>query len=186
MSTLKTLLANDIRERRELLMPKLAAAVREGKWETVEAILLWNPEMMEIGLIYAYKYLPDEYRFSIPTDCYTHVGDHFPTVRKYVRQAIKYAPIEKRIPASMIAMPEITVYRAGREPLDKARYRISWTDKPEKAKWFYERALYYGAPECHLYRGVIRPEKIIRYTDDRNESEVMQYNSVRDIEEWHV
>lgn len=170
-------------EKQLYLMPKLVAAVGHEDWKTVESIIVLNPEMMEMGLEYAYPYLPDEYRFSIPTDCYTHVGNHFPVVRKYVRQARKYAPVEKRIPAGMMALPEITVYRAGQEPLEKAKYRISWTDKLENAQWFYDRALYRGATECHLYRGVIQPEKVILYTDCRDESEVMQYNSVRNIVE---
>ena len=162
----------------------------------MESLLTLSPDIMAEGLEYAYPYLPDEYKFSIPTDCYTQNGDHMPIVRKYVRQARKYAPIEKRIPEEMISMKEITIYRAGTEPMDKARYRISWTTSIEKAQWFiswttsiekaqwfYDRALHFGSPVCHLYRGVIRPEQIIWYTDDRNEKEVMQYGSVRNIEE---
>lgn len=168
------------REKQAFLMKELTAAVQAGDWDMVSSLVV-NPDIMGAGLAYAYPYLPDEYKFSIPTDCYTHFGDHLPVVRKYVRQAGKYAPVEKRIPAEMASMPEIIVYRAGQEPMDKARFRISWTDKLEKAQWFYDRALSFGAPECHLYQGVIQPEKIIWYTDARHESEVMQYNSVRDI-----
>ena len=49
-------------------------------------------------------------------------------------------PIEKRIPVEMIGLPEIEVYRAGVEPLDKAAYRISWTTSLDVARWFYDRA----------------------------------------------
>ena len=170
-------------EKYALLMPQLKEAVKNQDWEEMETLLTLSPDIMAEGLEYAYPYLPDEYKFRIPTDCYTQNGDHMPIVRKYVRQARKYAPIEKRIPAEMIPMKEITIYRAGIEPMDKAKYRISWTTSIEKAQWFYDRALHFGSPVCHLYRGVIRPEQIIWYTDDRNEKEVMQYGSVRDIEE---
>lgn len=104
-----------------------------------------------------------------------------PAVRKYVRQARKYAPIEKRIPAGMIDLPEIEVYRAGEEPINKAAYRISWTTSLDVARWFYDRAPIRRQPGRHLYKGIIKPEKIIRYMDSRLEQEVMQYGSVRNI-----
>ena len=106
-----------------------------------------------------------------------------PIVRKYVRQARKYAPIEERIPAEMIGLPEIEVYRAGAEPLDKAAYRISWTTSLDVAKWFHDRAVARLQAQRHIYKGVIKPEKIIWYTDDRQEKEVMQYNSVKNVVE---
>ena len=36
---------------------------------------------------------------------------------------------------------------------------------------------------ANLHLGVIKPEKIIWYTDDRQEKEVMQYNSVKNVVE---
>lgn len=103
-------------EKYALLMPQLKEVVKNQDWEGVETLLTLSPDIMAEGLEYAYPYLPDEYKFRIPTDCYTQNGDHMPIVRKYVRQARKYAPIEKRIPAEMIPMKEITIYRAGIEP----------------------------------------------------------------------
>ena len=106
-----------------------------------------------------------------------------PGIRKYVRQARKYAPIEKRIPDELIALPEIEIYRAGTEPLNKAAYRISWTTSLDVAKWFYDRAVTFRWPQRHIYKGIIKPEKIICYSDGRKEKEVMQYNNVRNIVE---
>ena len=100
-----------------------------------------------------------------------------------MRQARKYAPIEKRIPAEMIGLPEIEVYRAGEESLDKAAYRISWTTSIDVARWFYDRAVTFQWPQRHIYKGIFKPEKIIWYTDGRKEKEVMQYNGVRNIVE---
>lgn len=171
------------KERYDLLMAKLIDAMRNSDWDTISSLITFNACIMAVGLEAVYRILPDEYKFSIPTECHTHNGDHIPTVRKYVRQARKYAPIEKRIPAEMIALPEIEMYRAGEESLDKAAYRISWTTSIDVAKWFYDRAVARLQPQRHIYKGIIKPEKIIWYTDGRQEKEVMQYNSVRNIVE---
>lgn len=172
------------KERYDLLMAKLIDAMKNSDWDAISSLITLNAPVMAVGLEAVYRILPGEYKFSIPTKCYTHNGDHIPTVRKYVRQARKYAPIEKRIPAEMIDLPEIEVYRAGAESLDKATYRISWTTSIDVAKWFYDRAVARRQPQRHIYKGIIKPEKIIWYTDGRQEKEVMQYNSVKNIVEF--
>ena len=170
-------------ERFNLVAEEYFEAVEYEDWEKVASLIILNPDIMEDGLQRVYPLLPDEYKFSIPTECQTHNGGRMPIVRKYVRQARKYAPIEERIPAEMIGLPEIEIYRAGAEPLDKAAYRISWTTSLDVAKWFHDRAVARLQPQRHIYKGVIKPEKIIWYTDDRQEKEVMQYNSVKNIVE---
>ena len=170
-------------ERLSHLADKYFEAVEHEDWETVASLIRLNPDIMAEGLELVYHRLPDEYKYSIPTHCYTHNGDRMPIVRKYVRQARKYAPIEKRIPAEMIGLPEIEIYRAGDEPLNKAAYRISWTTSLDVAQWFYDRASFFQRPQRHIYRGIIKPEQIICYTDGRQEKEVMQYNSVKNIVE---
>ena len=170
-------------ERFNLLADKYFEAIEYEDWESIPDLIKLNPDIMAEGLELVYRRLPDKYKYSIPIQCYTHNGDHMPIVRKYVRQARKYAPIEERIPAEMMALPEVEVYRAGEEPLDKATYRISWTTSLDVAKWFYDRAKARSQPRRHIYKGVIKPEKIIWYTDGRQEKEVMQYNSVRNIVE---
>ena len=170
-------------ERFNYLANKFFEAVEVKDWEKVSSLLEMNPAIMAEGLALVYRRLPDGYKYSIPTNCYTHNGDRMPAVRKYVRQARKYAPIEKRIPAGMIVLPEIEVYRAGEEPINKATYRISWTISLDVARWFYDRAVARRQPQRHIYKGIIKPEKIICYTDDRQEKEVMQYGSVRNIVE---
>ena len=168
-------------ERSELLACKFFEAIEREEWDKVSDLIRLNPCIMAEGLKLVYHRLPDEYKYSIPVRCYTHNGDRMPIVRKYVRQARKYAPIEKRIPAGLIGLPEIQVYRAGEESLDKVAYRISWTTSLDVAKWFYDRAAAWFQPQRQIYKGVIKPEKIICYTDGRHEKEVMQYNNVRNI-----
>lgn len=170
-------------ERFNLVAEEYFEAVEYEDWEKVASLIKLNPDIMAEGLELVYRRLPDQYKYSIPTSCYTHNGDRMPIVRKYVRQARKYAQIEERIPAEMIRLPEIEVYRAGAEPLDKAAYRISWTTSLDVAKCFHDRAVARLQPQRHIYKGVIKPEKIICYTDDRQEKEVMQYNSVKNIVE---
>ena len=170
-------------ERFNLLSEMFFEAIEHEDWEKVSGLIELNPNIMAEGLELVYHRLPDKYKHSIPVQCYTHNGDHMPTVRKYVRQARKYVPVEDRIPAGMMGLPEVEVYRAGAESLDKAAYRISWTTSLNVAKWFYDRAVARARPQRHIYKGVIKPEKIIWYTDGRQEKEVMQYNSVRNIVE---
>jgi hypothetical protein len=120
---------------------------------------------------------------TLPVECYTQNGDRMPVVRKYVRQARKYAPIEKRIPPELQKKSVVEIYRAGDEPIELAKYRISWTTDLKVAQWFYDRALLCGQSPRHLYRGSIKPNQIIWYIDDREEREIMQYGSVHDISE---
>lgn len=171
------------KERFNLVAEEYFEAVEYEDWEKVASLIKLNPDIMAEGLELVYDRLPDQYKYSIPTSCYTHNGDCMPTVRKYVQQARKYAPIEKRIPAEIIGLPEIEIYRAGAEPLNKAAYRISWTTSLDVAKWFHDRAVARLQPQRHIYKGVIKPEKIIWYTDGRKEKEVMQYNGVRNVVE---
>lgn len=172
----------DDKERFELLCEDLMDATEDEDWEKVSSLISVNPDFMEYGMETAYGALPDEYKYSIPMDCYIHNGDRMPIVRKYVQRAIQYAPLEKRIPAEMISLKEIEVYRAGMEPIEQAQHRISWTTSLAVAQWFYDRANFRHCP-CHLYKGIITPEKIICFTDNRQEKEVMQYGSVTNIVE---
>ena len=158
-------------------------AVARKDWEEVSDLLLLNPDLMAQELSYVYPDLPPEYKFSIPVQSHTHNGDRIPAVRKFVRQARKWAPLEKRLPPELAALPEITVYRAGAERPEEAPCRISWTTSPAVAGWFYRRSVARNRPPRHLYRGVILPEKVIWYTNDRQEHEVMQYRNVRKITE---
>lgn len=173
-------------ERLEYILVQFLSALKSEDWKMVESLIVLNPEIMAYGLETAYALLPDEYKFTIPLQCYTHHGDSIPTVRKYVRCAAKYMPAHKRMPSEFLTVPEIQIYRAGEEDIKKARYRISWTIDFEVAKWFAERAVALGRPPRHLYSAKIKPEKIIWYTDDRDEKEVMQYNSITDIVEIDV
>ena len=172
----------DDHEKFVYLFSKLMEAVKAEDWDEVTSLIKLNEVLMAPGLERVYRLLPDEYKFRIPVECYTHHGDNSPTVRKYVRQARKLLPVEQRLPAELLSLPEIMVYRAGEESPEQAANRISWTTSPDVAVWFYNRAKLLRRPR-HLYRGTIAPERIIWYTDGRSEKEVMQYRGVKQITE---
>ena len=184
METIKALrqdLAEESTERYMMLMPKLIKADINNDCDEVCDLVMLNREIMSDGLRYVYNRLPDELKFTLPVECYTHNGDSMPVVRKYVRVARKYMPVAKRIPPEMANLFEIEVYRAGEEDIDLAKYRISWTTDIEVAKWFRERAKIRNQPQRHIYKGIIKPERVIWYTDGRQEREIMQYRAVTDV-----
>lgn len=172
----------ELATRHSLLWQLFMEAYRNRDIEKAYSLILLNPEIMANGLTVIYHSLPDEKKFSLPLECYTQHGDRMPAVRRYVRQARKFMPPEKRMPAEFLEKPYIEVYRAGEEPISLAKSRISWTTDLDVARWIYDRNKLFGK-KCHLYKAKINPRSIIWYTDAREEKEVMQYRSVREIEE---
>jgi hypothetical protein len=60
---------------------------------------------------------------------------------------------------------------------------MSWTLSRDVAEWFAKRhRVTHNLPQ-HLYKGVIPAEKVIAYIGDRSEFEIVQYRSVKQIEE---
>lgn len=121
-------------------------------------------------------------------DTYTHDGYKFP--RRVMLHAKKIAP---SVPMSerLDGLPEgdvLTVYRAASTPINKVRNDFSWTINKNVALWFaYRFSDIYGVKfdPLHVYTGTIERDKIIAYTNDRNEYEVIQHGSVKDITEIH-
>ena len=157
-------------------------AIQNENWEKVASLIELYPDFMADGLARVYPLLPVEYKFSIPINCYMHHGYLMPAICKYVRQARKLLPVERRVPAELLTLPEVMIYRAGAEPIGQAANRISWTTSLNVAKWFYERARLIREHR-RLYKGVIAPDRIIWYKDGRKEKEVIQYRGVKDIVE---
>ena len=169
--------------RHQLLSTLLENAVQKRDWEKIASLIELNPTFMEEGLTRVYPILPVDYKFSIPLNCYIHHGYGVSAVCKCVRQARELMPIERRMPAELAALPSITVYRAGAEPLSEAASCNSWTTEPLVARWYYEQARISRQRTRHIYRGVIEPEDVIWYTNDRQEREIVQYRGVKQIEE---
>ncbi len=166
-----------IRRQKELV-PEILKYRQHKEWEKFIDETLCCYEVMPIAFRF-YDEVPDSMKYQFCTEAYTHHGDSIPAVRKAVRGALKYGKPE--LPAEIAGKKEITVYRAGEEPIEKTKYRISWTLDIKVARFFLSE--YMGRHARFLYKGKIKPEKIIAYTNDRQEQEIMQYGNVYDIEE---
>ena len=86
-------------------------------------------------------------------------------------------------PEELEHIDPLTVYRATPSSIDqKIGTELSWTTSKDVAVWFYQRLL----GDKHLYKATIFKDKIIAYTNCRNEFEVLQHRGVKNIEEVSV
>ncbi len=129
--------------------------------------------------------IPEKVRCEAALFHYDDQGDLYPNIHRYVRKSLKYRPDDwdADMPEVLRGRKEYIVYRGGGEPIDKVRKGLSWSLSRDIAEFVAERKTYYGFEAQHIYRGVIDAENIIAYLSGRNEFEIVQYNSVRDIEE---
>lgn len=158
--------------------PRLMELKNAEKWQEFITLSLTVYELMPIAFKY-FDEIPDELKYNFAIEAYTNHGDAVPAVRHAVRNAKKYG--RPNLPAAMAAADHITIYRAGEEIITKCKYRISWTTNKDTALFFLNT--YAGRHASHLYKAKIKPADIIAYTNDRKESEIMQYMKVYDIEE---
>lgn len=148
-----------------------------GKWRSANVLWMFYKRFTDPAILY---------RCII--DTYTNDGYKFP--RRVMLRAKKIAP---SIPAverfgDLPAGDVLTVYRAANTPINKVRNDLSWTINKNVALWFgYRLSDLYGEDfdPLHVYTGTIERDKIIAYTNDRNEYEVIQHGSVKDITEIH-
>lgn len=139
------------------------------------------------------KFKNPEILFNLIISVYINDGYKFP--KSVMIRAKKIAPT---IPEAdrLKGLPEgdtLTVYRATSEPISsKAKNGLSWTTNKNVAIWFgYRNVEVFGgafrehATPLHIYTGTISRKKIIAYTNDRREFEVIQHGSVKDISELH-
>lgn len=148
-------------------------------WENVISCVAQSRAAMEYVFTQGvYDRMPDEYKFDFVIKCYTHGGDSIPAVREAVKDALKYG--EPNLPEDFDDV--ITVYRAGDESIEDTASMISWTTDKEQAIWFIRYSGFRKKKPMHLYKGTIRRDQIITFCDDRNEKEVIQYGSIKNIE----
>lgn len=150
-------------------------------WFRLSVNISFYSKWLPLAFASYYEFIPDEHRYRFLMDLYAHGGDRVPAIRKEVRTASKYgSPV---LPEELDGIDTITVYRAGDEDINKAKYRLSWTFDREKAEWFMIYSGLRKASGMHLYKGEIKREKIIGYVDSREEKEIIQYRNVRNIQE---
>lgn len=178
-SDLATIKALENTIQRVRFLPKVAECALTGDWEEFTTGVHMIKETMLEAFLYFYEDMPAEYRRDFVVGCYDSHGDSL----DLCRQALIELPCRglEELPEEYRDQDQITVYRAGEEPLDQAADRISWTLDLDKARWFRDEYIWKHAK--HLYQAHIRPCDVIAYSNDREESEVMQYQSVYDVEE---
>lgn len=132
----------------------------------------------QVVLDEGFEELPDFLKYVAIIRAYLKNDGHkIPAIRKKIRELKKYGKPD--LPEEIKFQKEIMIYRAGEEPIEKAKYRISWTTDLEEARRILNRP---WNTAKYLYKGVIRTDKIIAYTNEADEHEVMQYRNVQNIE----
>jgi len=159
-------------------LPKLMEYRAAGEWQKFIDITIAAYEVMPEAFRY-FDEVPDDLKYDFAILAYIRHGDSIPAVRRAVRVCRRYGAPE--LPADLRDKEQITVYRAGEEPPDKAKYRISWTTDLSVAKFFFSE--YNKRHANYLYQAQIKTADIIAYVDDSEEREVMQYRKVFDIQD---
>lgn len=165
---------------------------KRGEWDRLCAFACGYPgDLYDLeALKYAFKYfdeIPDpETRYWFAIRSYLQGGDGLAIVRKAVR-SFKGSPYRELPEEYQERDYPITVYRAGRESINKTAERLSWTTSRTVAEWFayvYQRKK--GGRHSNLYMAEIDPKEVIACTNARGEQEIIQYKSVKNIEQLPV
>lgn len=169
-------------DQKNAFLPIIKDLHDRGEWEQFSIQVQCVYEVMPEAFKDYYADMPAEYRRDFVVGCYSHHGDSLPECRKALRKLPKNGKNE--LPEEYRDKPFITVYRAGEEPIEKAKYRISWTLDPDTARFFFSK--WRGRHAAAIYKAKIRPEDVTAYSNEREEYEVMQYGKVYDVELYEV
>lgn len=167
---------------------KLKEAVRAGRngdWVTVRNIAFYEASMAANIFSFLEDIMPAEVKRKIALVHYTNHGDQYPIIRKHVRNSLKARPENWRedLPEAVRSLDSFTVYRAGLEPLDRAKNSLSWTLSRDVAEWFANRQKFLYGQLGHIYKATISADKVIAFDNGRSEFEIIQYRNVKNIEE---
>lgn len=132
-----------------------------------------------------YDFIPDDKKWNIVTDAYTHsMRDRFP-ISALIR-CKKHRPDDylDKLPEQYSNQPYIAIYRASMTTnVKELRKEISWTIDYNTAIFFAQiNKLRYPNRTSIIYKAEIRPCDIICFETGRAESEIMQHCSVKNIE----
>lgn len=159
-------------------------ACTEEDWEQLTFILTESNSAPYLGWLFPafFPSVPDSEKYNLALQVYSNHGDGYDCVREAVKEIRKYGSPE--LPSELDDL--IHIYRAGYEDISEAPYSLSWTtDKAMAEKFVVMQSMKNDKPSA-LYEGWIRKEQILAYTNDRNESEIIQYGSVMDVREIPV
>lgn len=152
----------------------IALLGNRGKWTAANALKLVINQIPK-----------DEKLYWLIIEIYVNNGYHFP--RSIIIKAKKLKPADylRDLPEEFTGVDPITVYRCSATPPEKmgsVRNEISWTTNIDVAEWFYNREVNLFNHPAFMYKATISKEKIIAYTNDREEFEVIQHGGVMALE----
>jgi len=129
-----------------------------------------------------YEEIPDSQKYQIVLEVYTNMRYQQKGILKYLRAIKSHAPDDMldAISDYIDSNKNIVVYRGGLQD-ENAILKPSWTISKEKAIWFASKYNRSGKSTV-LYKGIIKADNVIAYTDCRSEKEIIQYRSVKNIE----
>ncbi len=139
----------------------------------------WGHEQQLLLLLYSDRFTDAQILFDLIISVYQNDGYEFPKgLIKTAKRIAKEVPPDHRL----FGLPEgetITIYRGdiitNPDCYSKMRSKVSWTINKACAVWFANRIG--GA----VWQGTINRDRIIAYTNERKEFEVMQYMNVHDL-----
>jgi len=152
------------------------------EWEQFCKAVLLDRNTMELCFICGWQdKLPDSYYYDFVVSSYTHWGDSMPKVRKAVYGLKKHGAA--KLPAELDGLDVITVYRGCVDDIHWVKNAISWTMDINEAKHFKQMAETFKHQPARVYQGKIRREHVLAYTNERNESEIIQHGHVYGIKD---
>lgn len=188
-------------------------AAYRGDWDTVIDECQCVYEIIERVVLETRDLMPDKARYELPLSVYDHHGDRIPEIVDMVREAGQYKSESEKflLPEELRGLDEIEIYRGTLVnpvvPTYGADEAISWTTDHRVACFFAYRAWdlsgrldamrasglgFYDYADFEgdglipvVLAAKIATSDVIGYLSERDESEVLQYRSARDIHvEW--
>lgn len=158
----------------------LIDAFSDKEWRRFIDITLNNPELIKDAFS-LYEFIPDCYKYELVTETYKRHGKICVEVCNALKDVRKYgAPY---LPGEIAEQKEIQIYKASNEGRDIIPYNFSWTYKKDVVTRHKATQDAKGIEDVKIYTGRIKTADIIAYNDLRREKEIIQYNSVFNIEE---
>lgn len=161
----------------------LRKGFQTGDWSGITLLSNMGDALYALNAVH--ERIPLEQLYEITLDVYTNSRISFTGCKKRIIELRKVRPDDylKELPEELEHTDPLIVYRATSSSIDqKIGTELSWTTNKDVAVWFYQRLL----GDKHLYKATIYKDKIIAYTNRRNEFEVLQHRGVKDIEEVTV
>ena len=166
----------------DLVMQK---GFQTGDWS--EITMLDNTGEAIYALNFLHDRIPADQLYRITLDVYVNSRIPFPKKRILDLRKVRPSDYLKDIPEELADTDPVVIYRATLNgDVAEVRKEISWTTDKDTALFFYGRNIHIGFKDVHLYQGTIEKSKIIAYTNQRNEFEVLQHMGVRNVEEVSV